>query len=203
MGHMNTDDLYNEPGLTKVQVKQRFKIYDYDLLNLGVQTLKGRKNKVPVYELIRKLKIHYDKTKQLSEGQGTDFEIVNIEKSLAREKVLSLKISNQRVLNQLISKDSVKQRVEELLHHYTELIETYIEEISESYTPVEPRKNKEKLTELFNELFDQLIDDKAKIISWEEDGEVDLLATRIMASQSAIKDAEQTLSKVKSSMASQ
>lgn len=178
----------------KIKLEQECRIYNYDLENLRVD-IRPEDKRVNLWDLVRKLKEHYEKTKKLT--TSGDFNAVALDKELAREKVLQIRIKNQTVLKQLIAKADAEARVVDLLNHYTELLETYIEEISESFQPEEPRRNREKLTKMFNELFEKIVKDKGEVKSWEEDGNVSLLATRVLASAKDSKEAQEYLDTLK------
>ena len=190
----------------KIKLEQTARIYNSDLENLAVEVLNDRSSpnhgKVNLWDLIRKLKEHYEKTKKLAVGSGEDFDAVQMEKDLVRERILKIRIQNQTILKQLIAKSDAEARVINLLNHYIELLETYIEQISESFTPVDdpdsdPRTRKENLTKMFNELFETIVRDKGEVKSWEEDGNTHLLATRVLASSKDSKEAQDYLNSIK------
>jgi hypothetical protein len=139
---------------------------------------------VPIFALMRALNAE---RRALSTSCGIDTSIIGAssdelqyERKLSEEKLLKEKILNQTKLGILIPKKQAENRIKTLLKTIMSMLKNTIKEVSPKLEiGIEPRVVEAILTDSWNSIVEEL-KKSAKILSWDEDGAVNLQRTKML-----------------------
>ncbi len=164
-------------GMTNIQKR------DLDAVNINY------KGGVPILATLHAFYSQYAQVRTTLKGSGVDVELEKIKALQEYEKLTYAQIKNQEKLGQLIEKPIAQSRMLGTLSGYKGMLILCIKEASLQMSG-DNRKNETMLTNVFNAVMGRIIEEQGEIKSWEEDGSIRLLTTRIIDSkeQSGLDD---------------
>ena len=169
--HLPSTFMITVGGLTQYNLEKLGRKYEY-----ARQTDEG-------YPVGGMLKALLSEATIMSDMMGTkigdDVQTIKIELELKKENVLSKKINNQAKLGLLIPKEEASERVKHLLIALISLIKNAIKNAAPRLINIGEKRDIETiLTEEHNDGV-ELLRKEAKVISWDQDGSTELLATTL------------------------
>ena len=134
---------------------------------------------VSVNSLLNKLGRAYKQVRKVASNMGDESQM---EVSLLKdqEHLLSLQIKNQEKLGLLIEKEAAQTRMHRTLSLFNSMLQRAVKRLA-TEIPGDIRSNEILITTVFNTLSKQVVEEEARILSWEDDGVTRLLRTRIGA----------------------
>ena len=164
-----------QAGMTQLELEGIFNRYPDTRLGDGG---------VPLFALLRALNAE---RRALSSSCGIDTSVIGAssdelqyERKLSEEKLLKEKILNQTKLGILIPKKQAENRIKVLLKTIMSMLKNTIKEVSPRLAVgIEPRTVEAILTDAWNSIVNEL-KKSAKILSWDEDGAINLQRTKML-----------------------
>ncbi len=161
--------------VSKSFLERRFRIYNKDLTRLNIQTTYEG---VCLYQLIDSLQKMWRSINTITNDPNNP-DVVELDAAIKQEDLLHKRAKNQTILMELIPKVEAITRLMGFLKAYMEAQLLFVKELSVRLEG-DTRENEIWASTKYNAIIEKIFDDMAEVISWEEDGSDNLLATRLL-----------------------
>ena len=178
--------MLNEDGTSRFATEEHYILKSKFEAMTGIQTRDldqlciNHSNGIPLLELIVALHKSYKLVRTSLKGSGVNGDDASVIKAQQEsEKLTAYEIKNQTNLGLLIEKDIAKVRMIDTLAGVQNLIILALKQAAVEFEG-DSRRNEEKLTEIFIDSSDRILDEQAIIVDWAMDGGSSLLPTAIL-----------------------